>query len=133
MPSSFCTDADVVPKPEWRKRKEEYIAHILTALPSVRLVSAADKLHNARAILRDYRIHGEDLWTRFNGGKDVTLWYYRALVKGFSAVERNELIEELDRMVSEIESLNQAARSHPSSSEAVGFPSGERLFARSGS
>src|SRR5687768_18506851 len=44
-----CTDAYVLPKPPWRKRKEDYIAHITTASASVRLVSAADKLHNARA------------------------------------------------------------------------------------
>src|SRR5688572_8301077 len=64
-----CTDTDVVPKPVWRKRKEDYIAHIGSASDSVRLVSASDKLHNARAILRDYRSHGEKLWERFTGGK----------------------------------------------------------------
>jgi GTP pyrophosphokinase len=58
-----CTDSEVVPKPEWRKRKEDYIAHIPEASHSVRLVSASDKLHNARAILRDYRVHGEQLWS----------------------------------------------------------------------
>ena len=46
----------------------------------MRLVSSADKLHNARAVLSDYRELGEDLWTRFNGGKEGTLWYYRAVV-----------------------------------------------------
>ena len=56
-----CTDSEVVPKPEWRKRKEVYIAHMPKAPHSVRLVSASDKLHNARAILRDYRTYGEDL------------------------------------------------------------------------
>ena len=101
-----CTDADVVPKPEWQKRKEDYIAHIPTASASVRLVSASDKLHNARAILRDYRLHREELWKRFNGGKKGTLWYYRALVKAFAAAEQNELVEELDRVVSEIEKLS---------------------------
>jgi (p)ppGpp synthase/HD superfamily hydrolase len=105
-----CTDAVVVPKPEWRKRKEDYIAHILTASPSVRLVSASDKLHNARAILRDYRQHGEKLWSRFTGGKEGNLWYYRSLVKAFSQVDRNELVEELDRVVSEIEQLSSATR-----------------------
>src|SRR5947209_2209991 len=44
-----CTDAEVIPKPPWRARKEAYIAHLRGATPSVRLVSAADKLHNARA------------------------------------------------------------------------------------
>jgi (p)ppGpp synthase/HD superfamily hydrolase len=102
-----CTDADVVPKPEWRKRKEEYIAHIPTASASVRLVSASDKLHNARAILRDYRVHGEDLWNRFNGGKEGTLWYYRSLVEAFSQAERNELVKELDSVVSEIQRMSR--------------------------
>ena len=101
-----CTDADVVPKPEWRKRKEEYIAHIPAASSSVRLVSAADKLHNARSILRDYRVHGENLWNRFNGGRDGTLWYYRSLVEAFSEADNNELVKELDRVVSEIERLS---------------------------
>lgn len=43
-----CTDTDVIPKPPWRERKEAYVRHISTAPPSVRLVSAADKLYNAR-------------------------------------------------------------------------------------
>jgi (p)ppGpp synthase/HD superfamily hydrolase len=75
-----CTDAYVVPKPPWRERKEGYIEHIVQASKSARLVSAADKLHNARSILKHYRVEGEALWSRFNGGKEGTLCYYRALV-----------------------------------------------------
>ena len=100
-----CTDAEVIPKPPWRARKEAYIAHIAHAAPSVRLVSVADKLHNARAILTDYRELGNDLWKRFNGGKEGTLWYYRALVNAFRAAGITPLIEELDRVISEIEQL----------------------------
>ncbi len=100
-----CTDTFETPKPPWRKRKEAYIAHVPRALPSVRLVSAADKLHNARAILRDCRRLGEALWSRFNGGQDGTLWYYRELVRAFQKAGTNELIDELDRVVSEIEEL----------------------------
>jgi GTP pyrophosphokinase len=98
-----CTDAVVVPKPPWRERKEKYIAHIASASSSVRLVSAADKLHNARAILSDYREHGEKLWSRFNGAREGTLWYYRSVVEGLKAVDRNALVDELERVVSEIE------------------------------
>jgi (p)ppGpp synthase/HD superfamily hydrolase len=100
-----CTDAEVIPKPPWRARKEAYIAHVREAPASVRLVSAADKLHNARAILADYRELGESLWKRFNGGKEGTLWYYRSLVDAFRAGGTTPLIEELDRVVSEIERL----------------------------
>ena len=100
-----CSDTDVEPKPDWRPRKEAYVAHIPTASPSVQLVSAADKLHNARAILRDYRDVGEALWGRFNGGRDGTLWYYRALVEAFRAAGSMPLVEELDRVVSELEAV----------------------------
>lgn len=100
-----CTDAVTIPKPPWQKRKEDYIAHVPKASASVRLVSASDKLHNARAILRDYRRIGEALWPRFTGGKNGTLWYYRALVTAFCKAGSDELIEELDRVVSEIEQL----------------------------
>jgi (p)ppGpp synthase/HD superfamily hydrolase len=100
-----CTDAEVIPKPPWRERKEAYIARMLGESASVRLVSAADKLHNARAILADYRELGESLWKRFNGGKEGTLWYYRSMVDGFRKAEVTPLIEELDRVVSEIENL----------------------------
>ncbi|MCU0257914.1 MAG: hypothetical protein MUF56_02670 [Solirubrobacteraceae bacterium] len=50
----------------------------------VLLVSAADKLDNARAIVTDLRVQGEDLWSRFGAGREV-LWYYRALVDAFRA------------------------------------------------
>jgi (p)ppGpp synthase/HD superfamily hydrolase len=100
-----CTDADVKPKPPWRQRKEAYIAHIKDASPSVQLVSCSDKLHNARVILKDYRIHGDELWERFKGGKDGTLWYYRSLADTFQAVYPGPLVEELERVVREIEKL----------------------------
>jgi GTP pyrophosphokinase len=101
-----CTDTDVMPKPPWRARKEAYLAHISEATPSVRLVSAADKLHNARAILEDYRIVGEALWKRFNGGKEGTLWYYRSAIDALRKSGTTPLIEELDRVVSEMEYLS---------------------------
>lgn len=100
-----CTDAYVVPKPPWRERKKKYIEHITQASKSARLVSAADKLHNARSILKDYRVEGEALWPRFNGGKEGTLWYYRALVRAFQSIENSELTDELNRVVSEIEQI----------------------------
>ena len=98
-----CTDTTEKPKPAFRKRKECYIAHLPEASPSVRLVSAADKLYNARAILSDYRAIGEALWARFNGGRSGTLWYYRALADAFRTLGPSRLAEELDRVVSELE------------------------------
>jgi len=100
-----CTDAYTFPKPPWRGRKEAYLAHLRHAPAEERLVSAADKLHNARAILADYRLLGEALWSRFSGGKDGTLWYYRSLVEALQAAGPTPLVEELERVVAEIERL----------------------------
>ncbi len=101
-----CSDTDKVPKPPWRKRKEAYIAHVACASPSIQLVSASDKLHNARAILSDYRCVGDKLWVRFTGGKEGTLWYYRALVEAFQRSGMNrQLVADLDLTVADIERL----------------------------
>ena len=101
-----CTDSDTYPKPPWRHRKEVYIDHKRTASASVLLVCACDKLHNARALVADYRIVGEDLWDRFTGGREGTLWYYRTLVGTLrDAGGVPPLIDELDRTVSELERM----------------------------
>lgn len=100
-----CTDTDETPKPPWRERKEKYIAHLRDASASTRLVSASDKLHNARAIVHNLREDGEKVWERFKAGKDGTLWYYRALVTAFQKHGPSELIDELDRVVTEMRKL----------------------------
>lgn len=100
-----CTDADSVPKPPWKDRKTRYIEAVRHEPADARLISAADKLHNARDILADYRQHGEEVWKRFRGGREGTLWYYRSLVKAFRAAGSNRLVEELDRVVTELEIL----------------------------
>lgn len=78
-----CTDAVVLPKPPWLERKEKYIAGVPHEPVSVRFVSAADKLHNVRSIIRDYRSLGDGLWPRFKGGKDGSLRFYRALIDAY--------------------------------------------------
>ena len=100
-----CTDAETLPKPPWLERKKRYVDHIRIAPPEVRRVSSADKLHNARAILADFRHEGNRLWERFDGGRDGTLWYYRALVQAFQAAGASPIVEELDRVVTELERL----------------------------
>ena len=99
-----CTDTDQTPKPPWRERKEAYLTHLKESESSTRLVSASDKLHNTRAILADLRRHGPEVFERFSGKKEGTLWYYRALVTGFRQHgDHADLIDELDRVVTEIE------------------------------
>jgi (p)ppGpp synthase/HD superfamily hydrolase len=100
-----CSDTLEDPKPPWRERKEAYLAHLEQAPDEVLRVSLADKLHNARAILSDYREVGEELWSRFNGTREESLWYYRSLVEIFARRCSGPLVEELDTTVSEIEVL----------------------------
>lgn len=100
-----CTDTDQSPKPPWRARKEQYLRHLQLADEDVRLVSAADKLHNLRSIAADYRRSGEPVFERFAGKREGTLWYYRALVDEFRRGERNRLVEDLERTLREFEQL----------------------------
>ena len=120
-----CTDAETSPKPPWRERKEKYIAHVAKAshpYPSevlqelyLSLAYCADKIHNARAILTDLRIMGDALWPRFNGGKEGTLWYYRALATAFEEAGDTPLVDEFARVVSEIEELIKSSTEKASS------------------
>jgi GTP pyrophosphokinase len=101
-----CTDAEVKPKPPWRERKEAYVARIPKESASVVLVSASDKLHNAGAILADYRELGDALWHRFNkdAGKPGTIGYYRGLVTAYQGTGHHpRLVRELDGVVMQIE------------------------------
>ena len=109
-----CTDTCVEPKPKWQQRKEDYLAHLRDPKTpaSIRLVSAADKLHNVKSILTDYRRIGEPLWTRFTGGRDGTLWYYRAVVEALQCGGETGLIRELDEAVTQLETAAGASRVH---------------------
>jgi (p)ppGpp synthase/HD superfamily hydrolase len=103
-----CTDSDVEPKPPWLERKREYLRHLKHANASVRLVSAADKVYNARETLEDFRTHRDALWRRFKGGRQGTLWYYREVGRILRRKGPQELAAELDRVVRE---LTRAAKS----------------------
>lgn len=81
-----CTDG--VPdasgeKANWHDRKKAYLDHLRSVGNDTLLVSACDKLHNARAIVADLRA-GHDVFSRFKAGRDGTLWYYAELVKVLS-------------------------------------------------
>lgn len=101
-----CSDAWEEPKPEWRGRKEHYLERLPREPRDVLLVSAADKVHNARTTLADYRQLGDPVFARFKGGREGTLWYHRACVAAYrEAGFESFLVDELDRVVSELESL----------------------------
>ncbi len=106
-----CTDSYEArgEKRDWAERKSAYIARVAKEPPDVRLVSAADKLANAREILSDYRAEGDEVFKRFQGRKEGTLGYYRQLVNVFREAGSDALVDELDLVVSELESLVRTA------------------------
>jgi (p)ppGpp synthase/HD superfamily hydrolase len=116
-----CTDADTLPKPPWRARKEAYIAHLAKVPTEALLVSACDKLHNARAIVADLRDLGPIMMTRFTGGLDGTLWYYQSLVEAFEVRLPNpRLLAELGREVREMQHLALLAGALPEQATVTG-------------
>ncbi len=104
-----CSDADVLPKPPWRARKEAYVAHLAEADADVLLVSCADKLHNARAIVADLRTHGTEVFGRFNAGRDGTLWYYGVVSRVLSERLPGALSRDLALAVAEMQALEGKA------------------------
>lgn len=97
-----CTDAFTIPKPEWKIRKTAYLEKLVNSPDETMLVSLADKVHNARSILNDLLSFGEDVWGKFNGGKEGTLWYYQSLVEIFQASPYRILTAEFQELVDEI-------------------------------
>ena len=71
---------------DWIERKLAYLAHLKKASEQTLLVSACDKLHNARAIVQDLEDPdvGTRVFDRFTGGREGTLGYYHALAEIFS-------------------------------------------------
>ena len=100
-----CTDADTLPKPPWRERKEAYIGHLEHAGADIWLVSCADKLYNARSICTDLRQIGATVFERFTAGREGTLWYYGELAAVFARLLPGALSAELWRTVNEMDEL----------------------------
>lgn len=108
-----CTDSyaqDPKKKEGWQRRKTRYLARIRNEDAETRFVSAADKLYNARAVLRDLRYDGDIAFARFTAPKVKTLWYYRSLVREYRSGgvthRLKPLIDDLDRVVTEVEHLS---------------------------
>jgi (p)ppGpp synthase/HD superfamily hydrolase len=96
-----CTDTYLKPKPDWMPRKQAYLDKLKTASEDILLVSLADKVHNARCIVRDIKLYGDEIWSEFNGGKEGTIWYYRELAEILDNSPYPALSSELRNMVND--------------------------------
>jgi len=106
-----CTDGTPDPtgrKAPWLDRKTAYIAHLQEASDEVLLVSCADKLHNARAIVSDLINDGPSVFNRFSATPEQTLWYYRQLATIFTN-RKTPPAKALEAAVSQMEALSQSA------------------------
>jgi (p)ppGpp synthase/HD superfamily hydrolase len=98
-----CSDSWDTPKAPWIERKRTYVERARHHKPDELRVAASDKVHNAYAILRDLRLHGDAIWNRFNATPEDVLWYYESLVKAYRHAGGGPLVEELARIVRGIE------------------------------
>ena len=102
-----CTDAFIDPKPEWEGRKKAYLEKLKQSSDSILLVSLADKVHNARSLLHDLQSEEKNVWKKFNGGKEGTLWYYQSLVEILNSSPYLYLTSELSQVVKKIVKLSE--------------------------
>jgi (p)ppGpp synthase/HD superfamily hydrolase len=102
-----CSDTDEEPKPPWLQRKQNYIEHLGRVGADTLLVSVADKLDNARSMLRDYHQHGPELWERFNRKNPQDhLWYFDGLLEAYRKRGLDSwMVDELGRVVDELKRL----------------------------
>lgn len=94
---------DAEHKAPWRERKEAYLAKLASEPAEVKLVSAADKLHNATTLLRDLRVHGPETFERFKGKRDGTLWYHREVIGALRVGFDHPILDALDDVVRALE------------------------------
>jgi (p)ppGpp synthase/HD superfamily hydrolase len=87
------------PKPPWRERKDAYLAALSEKSADVKLIAAADKLHNCGSLVRDHLRMGDAIFERFNAKKSGTLWYYRELLPPLRKNWSHYLLEDLGASV----------------------------------
>jgi GTP pyrophosphokinase len=97
---------DSTNKDPWEQRKQGYIARVRNEPVDVRLISAADKLYNARTMLEDYRLIGAEVWRRFQRGRDLQIWYFEAILDAFKAAGTTRIVDELERVVAELKQVS---------------------------
>jgi len=95
-------------KEGWEQRKLAYLDRLRGESDDVLLISAADKLYNAKSILDEYRVIGDAVWARFNRGADKQLGYFNALLAVFRAHPSNKIVDDFERVVRELLKLVRA-------------------------
>lgn len=119
-----CSDTFETPKPPWKARKDAHLLHLKTDNDQeTLLVVLADKLHNARTIVDDLKIHGPETLNRFTGGIEGTIWYYRAIVELLAELLDIPAVERLKEIVVEMERLSGMAGDYSRQNDSISIDS----------
>jgi len=88
----------------WIERKRRYLEHLRGCMDEgILRVGLADKVHNARSMVRDYAKEGPALWERYTQkSAREQLWYYGALLDLFGELRLGPLTEDLRRAVDDL-------------------------------
>ncbi len=92
-------------KDQWEQRKQAYIDRLRDEPADVRLISAADKLYNARSILEDYRLIGPEVWRRFKRGRNLQMWYFDSILEVFKSTGKTRIVDEFERVIAELRQI----------------------------
>ncbi len=106
LSDTFAEDPEK--KEPYGQRKTTYIMRLRREPDDVLLISAADKLYNAKAILDDFKEIGPAVFDRFKRGKDQQLWYFDELLKVFRAHPSNQIVDDLERVVQELHAVTSS-------------------------
>jgi (p)ppGpp synthase/HD superfamily hydrolase len=92
-------------KDQWEQRKQTYVDRLRGEAADVRLISAADKLYNARSIVEDYRQIGAEVWSRFKRGRDLQIWYFETILEVLKSAGKSRILDEFERVVIELKRI----------------------------
>ena len=113
-----CSDADTDPKPPWQERKDQFLESVRKADGRVKLIVAADKLHNSRELAGHLLDRGPEVWKIFKAGKERTLWFQAEILKALEQGgwrhpilrELNDAVDMLHRTAQRVEREAAEAR-----------------------
>lgn len=92
----------------WRSRKERYLENLKNDSPEGLLVATADKIHNMRGVIDEYRLHGEQVWGKFRRPAADLVWFYAKANQVIGECLQHPLVDEMNKVFKELEQATEA-------------------------
>lgn len=106
---SDSTSADRGRKAPWLERKQHHIDRLTTATREVALVTAADKLHNLHAQIRDVRREGVATMSRFNASPTQIVWFHEQIAGALAGHRGFVPVDEMQEATTQLAALLDVA------------------------